>query len=82
MAFGWFKKNKNKNKSAAEAVAEQDAPRQIDEEPPPDSEAQEIAFAEIPESENQIAGPVQTANADFYDEPADNVAAAPESIGY
>jgi fused signal recognition particle receptor len=82
MAFGWFKKNKNKNKSADEAVAEQDAPRQIDEEPPPDSEAQEIAFTEIPESEDQIPGPVPTANADFSDEPANNLAAAPESIGY
>jgi len=80
MAFGWFKKNKNK--SAAEAVAEQDAPRQIDEEPPPDSETQEMAFAEIPESEDQIAGPAQTANADFSDDPADDVVAAPESIGY
>jgi len=82
MAFGWFKKNKNKNKSADEAVAEQDAPGQIDEEPPPDSEAQEMAFAEIPESEDQIPGPVPTANADLSDEPAVDVAAAPESIGY
>ena len=34
MAFGWFKKNKNK--SAPEVVEEQEAPRQIDEEPVPD----------------------------------------------
>ena len=80
MAFGWFKKNKNK--SAPEAVAEQDAPGQIDEKPPPDSETQEMAFAEIPESEDQIAGPAQTANADFSDKPAADAAAAPESIGY
>ena len=80
MAFGWFKKNKNK--SAPEAVAEQDAPRQMDEEPVTDSEAQEMAFEEVPESEDQIAGPAQTANADFSDEPADDAPAAPESIGY
>jgi fused signal recognition particle receptor len=41
-----------------------------------------MAFAEIPESEDQIPGPVPTANADFSDEPANNLAAAPESIGY
>ncbi len=46
MAFGWFKKNKDQ--SAAEAVAEQDVPRQIDEEPVPDSEAQDMVFEEVP----------------------------------
>ena len=41
-----------------------------------------MAFEEIPESEDHIAGPEQTANADFSDEPADDTPAAPESIGY
>ncbi len=80
MAFGWFKKNKGQ--SAPEAVAEQDAPGQIDEEPVPDSEAQDMAFEEVPRSEDQIAGPAQTANADFSEEPADDTPAAPESVGY
>jgi fused signal recognition particle receptor len=80
MAFGWFKKNKDQ--SAAEAVAEQDVPRQIDEEPVPDSEAQDMVFEEVPRSEDQIAGPAQTANADFSEEPADDAPAAPESAGY
>jgi fused signal recognition particle receptor len=80
MAFDWFKKNKNK--SAPGVVEEQEAPRQIDEEPVPDPEAQEMAFGEIPESEDHIAGPEPTANADFANEPADDTPAAPESIGY
>jgi fused signal recognition particle receptor len=80
MAFGWFKKNKDQ--SAPEAVSEQDAPGQIDEEPVPDSEAQDMAFEEVPRSEDQIAGPAQTANADFSEEPADDTPAAPESVGY
>ncbi len=80
MAFGWFKKNKDQ--SAPEVVAEQETPRQIDEEPVSDSETQDMAFEEVPESEDQIAGPAQTANADFSEEPADDTPAAPESVGY
>ena len=80
MAFGWFKKNKDQ--SAPETVAEQDAPRQLDEEPVPDSEAQDMAFEEVPISEDQIAGPPQTANADFSEEPADDAPAAAGNVGY
>ena len=80
MAFGWFKKNKDQ--SASETVAEQDAPRQLDEEPVPDSEAQDMAFEEVPRSEDQIAGPPQTANADFSEEPADDAPAAAGNVGY
>jgi len=80
MAFGWFKKNKDQ--SAPETVAEQDAPRQLDEEPVPDSESQDMAFEEVPISEDQIAGPPQTANADFSEEPADDAPAAAGNVGY
>jgi len=80
MAFGWFKKKKNQ--SAPDTVAEPDTPGQIDEESLPDSEAREMAFEEVAESEDQIAAPTQTANADFSDDPADDSPAAPQSIGY
>jgi fused signal recognition particle receptor len=80
MAFGWFKKKKNQ--SAPDTVAEPDTPGQIDEESLPDSEAREMAFEEVAESEDQMAAPTQTADADFYDDPADDSPAAPQSIGY
>ena len=80
MAFGWFKKNKNK--SAPESAEEQVAEIQEDEEAVPESEAQEMTPEEIPASEDQIAGPERTANADFSDEPAEDATAAPEGIGY
>jgi len=78
MGFGWFKKNKRDHEPAEDQVAE----IQEDEEPLPESEAQEMAPEEIPTSEDHIAGPEQTANADFSDEPVDDATAAPEGIGY
>ena len=66
MAFGWFKKNKNK--SPPEPAEEQVAEIPQDEEPAPDSERQEMASEEIPASEDHIAGPERTADADFSDE--------------
>jgi fused signal recognition particle receptor len=80
MAFGWFKKNKNK--SAPESAEEQVAEVQEDEEAVPESEAQEMTPEEIPVSEDHIAGPERTTNADFSDEPVDDATAAPEGIGY
>jgi len=80
MALGWFKKNKNK--STPEAVEDQVAEIPEDEAPIPESEAQEMAPAKVTASEDQIAGPEQTANADFSDEPVDDATAAAESIGY
>ncbi|MEE4606812.1 MAG: hypothetical protein V2J65_36430, partial [Desulfobacteraceae bacterium] len=67
MAFGWFKKNKNKSPpvSAEDQVVEV----QEDEEPAPEAEGQKMAPGEIPASEDQIAGPERTANADFSVEP-------------
>ena len=80
MAFGWFKKNKNKSPpvSAEDQVVEV----QEDEEPAPEAEGQKMAPGEIPASEDQIAGPERTANADFSVEPVDDATAAPESGGY
>jgi fused signal recognition particle receptor len=80
MAFGWFKKNKNK--SAPESAEEQVAEVQEEEEAVPESEAQEMTPEEIPVSEDHIAGPERTTNADFSDEPVDDATAAPEGIGY
>ena len=80
MGFGWFKKNKNKRDY--EPAEDQVAEIQEDEEPLPESEAQEMAPEEIPTSEDHLAGPEQTANADFSDEPVDDATAAAESIGY
>jgi fused signal recognition particle receptor len=80
MGFGWFKKNKNKRDH--EPAEDQVAEIQEDEEPLPESEAQEMAPEEIPTSEDHLAGPEQTANADFSDEPVDDATAAPEGIGY
>jgi fused signal recognition particle receptor len=80
MAFSWFKKNKNKRDH--EPAEDQVAELPEDEEPVPESEAQEMASEEIPTSEDQIADPEQTANADFSDEPANGATAAPEGIGY
>jgi fused signal recognition particle receptor len=80
MAFGWFKKNKNK--SAPESAEEQVAEVQEDEEAVPESEAQEMTPEEIPVSEDHIAGPERTTNADFSDEPVNDATAAPEGIGY
>ena len=54
MAFSWFKKNKNK--SDHEPAEDQVAELPEDEEPVPESEAQEMAPEEIPASEDQIAG--------------------------
>jgi fused signal recognition particle receptor len=80
MAFGWFKKKKIK--SPPEPAEEQVAEIPQDEEPAPDSERQEMASEEIPASEDHIAGPERTADADFSDEPAEDATAAPEGIGY
>ena len=80
MAFGWFKKNKNK--SAPESAEEQVAEVQEDEEAVPESEAQEMTPEEIPVSEDHIAGPERTANADFSSEPVDDATAAQEGTGY
>ncbi len=80
MAFGWFKKNKNK--SPPVPAEDQVAEVQKDEEPAPEAEGQKMAPGEIPASEDQIAGPERTANADFSDEPVDDATAAPQGIGY
>jgi hypothetical protein len=80
MAFGWFKKNKNK--SPPEPAEEQVAEVQEDEEPAPESEGQKIAPEEIPASEDHIAGPEQTTDADFSDKTVDDATATPQGIGY
>ena len=80
MAFGWFKKNKSK--SPPVPAEDQVAEVQEDEEPAPEAEGQKVAPGEIPASEDQIAGPERTANADFSDEPVDDATAAPQGIGY
>jgi len=80
MAFGWFKKNKNK--SPPVPAEDQVAEVQKDEEPAPEAEGQKMAPGEIPASEDQIAGPERTANADFSDEPVDDATATPQGIGY
>ena len=80
MAFGWFKKNKNK--SPPVPAEDQVAEVQEDEEPAPEAEGQKMAPGEIPASEDQIAGPERTANADFSDEPVDDATTASQGIGY
>ena len=80
MAFGWFKKNKNKSPPAP--AEDQVAEVQEDEEPAPESEGQKMAPKEIPASEDQIAGPERTANADFSDDLDDDAPPALESVGY
>lgn len=80
MAFSWFKKNKNKRDH--EPAEEQVARIQPVEKTAPESIAPEIAPEEMPESEDQITDPEQTANAEFSDEPVDDTTAARGSIGY
>ena len=80
MAFSWFKKNKNKGDH--EPAEEQIARDQEVEKTAPESVAPGIAPEEMPESEDQITSPEQTADADFSDESVDDTTPARESIGY
>jgi fused signal recognition particle receptor len=80
MAFSWFKKNKNKRDH--EPAEEQVARDQEVEKTAPESVAPGIAPEEMPESEDQITSPEQTADADFSDESVDDTTPAQESIGY
>ena len=80
MAFNWFKKNK-KNRDPEPAADQAAVAREV-EEPAPDSEAPEMVPGQVPAAADQIAGPEQTAAADFPHEPVDDASPAPESIGY
>lgn len=80
MALGWFRKNKNK--SASKADDKQDAPVQVDEARPAESDDPARTADHLTELQGQKSDPGRTATADLTDEPAPDPSDGPESAGY
>ena len=79
MAFAWFKKNKSKQNQES---VEDDAAQVPEEEPEPGSAEQEVESQRETISKEQVPVPDRPTDADNYQTPLDDAAAASESVGY